>query len=286
MAALKDVRLRIKAVGGIRQITKAMKMVATVKMKRVQDTLVSVRPYTDSVYEMAVRLAAAADEGATANPFLRAGSTGPEAVLVIGSDRGLCGSFNNNLFRFVDAHYGAGSNTAYILVGKKARDYYRRRGKEITKTYEKLVFPFKWESAEVISRDMLSLFSFGGFSRVSIAYQQFISTGRMKPKIVAWLPFRTADSKAKGGPSGVSCEPTTAEVLDAVLPRALAAQLYRAVLEAQASEESARMMAMENATNNATDLIRNLTLLANRLRQGGITKELLEITSGSEALKA
>lgn len=285
MAALKDVRLRIKAVGGIRQITKAMKMVATVKMKRVQDTLISVRPYTDSVYEMAVRLAASADDGAAASPYLRAGSSGPEAVLVIGSDRGLCGSFNNNLFRFVDAHF-AGKNAAYILVGKKSRDYYKRRGKEITKIYEKLVFPFKWDAAEVVSRDMLSLFSFGGFSRVSIAYQQFISAGRMKPRIVAWLPFRPADAKGKAGPSGVSCEPTTAQVLDAVLPRALAAQLYRAVLESQASEESARMIAMENATTNATDLIRNLTLLANRLRQTGITKELLEITSGSEALKA
>jgi len=285
MAALKDVRLRIKAVGGIRQITKAMKMVATVKMKRVQDTLVSVRPYTDSVYEMAVRLAAAADDGAAASPFLRAGSSGPEAVMIIGSDRGLCGSFNNNLFRFVDNHFGA-NKIGYVLVGKKARDYYTRRGKEITKVYEKLVFPFKWEEAEVISRDMLSLFAFGGFSKVSIAYQQFISAGRVKPKIVAWLPFRASAEKGKAGPSGVSCEPTTAQVLDAVLPRALAAQLYRAVLESQASEQSARMMSMENATNNATDLIRNLTLLANRLRQGGITKELLEITSGSEALKA
>ena len=260
-------------------------MVATVKMKRVQDTLVSVRPYTDSVYEMAVRLASNADEGATTSPYLKAGSSGPEAVLVIGSDRGLCGSFNNNLFRFVDAQY-AQTRAAYILVGKKTREYYSRRGKEITKVYEKLVFPFKWDEAEKISRDMLSLFSFGGFSRVSIAYQQFISAGRVKPKIVAWLPFRTGDSKGQAGVSGVSCEPTTAEVLDAVLPRALSAQLYRAVLESQASEQSARMMAMENATTNASDLIRNLTLLANRLRQGGITKELLEITSGSEALKA
>jgi len=285
MAALKDVRLRIKAVGGIRQITKAMKMVATVKMKRVQDTLVSVRPYTDSVYEMAVRLASSADEGALASPYLRPGSAGPEAVLIVGSDRGLCGSFNNNLFRFVDAHFSAGK-IGYILVGKKARDYYTRRGREITKVYEKLVFPFNWEEAEKISRDMLSIFSFGGFSRVSIAYQQFISAGRVKPRIVSWLPFRAGDTKGGGGSTGVSCEPTTAQVLDAVLPRALAAQLYRAVLESQASEQSARMMAMENATTNATDLIRNLTLLANRLRQTGITKELLEITSGSEALKA
>jgi len=285
MAALKFVRLRIRSVSGIRQITKAMKMVATVKMKRVQDTLLAVRPYTDSIYEMAVRLSSGVSDMESANPYLKPGSSGPEAVVVIGSDRGLCGSFNNNLFRFVDAQFHD-RKVVIITVGKKAKDNYTRRGAEIAKVYEKLLFPFNWDEAKTMSRDLLTLFSFGGFSKVSLGYQQFISAGRVKPRVAAWLPFRAPVEKGKEGSGPVSCEPSAARVLDAVLPRALAAQLYRSVLESQASEQSARMMAMENATNNATDLIHDLTLLANKLRQTGITKELLEITSGSEALKA
>jgi F-type H+-transporting ATPase subunit gamma len=285
MAALKDVRIRIRAVSGIRQITNAMKMVATVKMKKSQDTLMCVRPYTDSIYEMAVRLAANVGEEGSTNPYLKPGSSGPEAVVVVGSDRGLCGSFNNNLFRFVDAQF-RDKKVVIIPVGKKPREHYGRRGAEMPKTFEKLAFPFTWTAATELSRDLLSLFSFGGFSRISIGYQQFISAGRVKPRVAAWLPFRAPAEKGAVSGGGVSCEPSTAQVLDAVLPRALASQLYRAVLESQASEQSARMMAMDNATTNATDLIRNLTLLANKLRQSGITKELLEITSGSEALKS
>ncbi len=282
MAALKEVRLRIKAVGGIRQITKAMKMVATVKMKRIQDVLLSVRPFTDSMYGLAVRLAGTVEEGEDRNPLLRPGTGGAECVVVIGSDRGLCGSFNNNLFRFVDAEFRE-RQAGYLLVGRKARDNYTRRKVEIVKVHERLPFPFTWEEAEKLAHDLITLYTFGGFSRITLAYQRFISAGRSKPRLAPWLPF-SAEKGGAGG--GVSCEPTTGSVLDAVLPRALAAQFYRAVLESQASEQSARMMAMENATNNATDLIRNLTLLANKLRQSGITKELLEIVTGVEAMKA
>jgi len=281
MAAIKDVRRRIKAVRGIQQVTKAMKMVATVKMRRVQDRVVQARPYVDALYEMAGRLAASG-EGAI-HPLLdvRPEGSGPEAIVVVGSDRGLCGAFNMNLCRHVIAK-AQGTSPRMVLVGRKVKDIFRRQSFEVVRDYEKLVFPVTWEEAERVARDLLSLYNFAGLSRIRIAYQRFVSPGVSRVTLAPWLPFTAAESAAV---AELRCEPSVSAVLDLVLPRALTGQLYRALLESQASEQGARMVAMENATTNAGELTSDLTLLANKLRQGGITKELLEITTGAEALK-
>jgi F-type H+-transporting ATPase subunit gamma len=283
MAAIKDVRRRIKAVRGIQQVTKAMKMVATVKMRRVQDRVVQARPYVDALYEMAGKLAAAG-EGAI-HPLLdaRPEGSGPEAIVVVGSDRGLCGAFNMNLCRHVIAKT-QGTSPRMVLVGRKVKDIFKRQSYEVCKDYEKLVFPVTWEEAERVARDLLALYNFAGLARIRIAYQRFVSPGVSRVALVPWLPF-TAAADSRSAPSELRCEPSVAAVLDNVLPRALTGQLYRALLESQASEQGARMVAMENATTNAGELSSDLTLLANKLRQGGITKELLEITTGAESLK-
>lgn len=296
MPGLKEVRQRIKAVKGIGQVTKAMKMVATVEMRRIQDRLLQVRPYVDTLYDMAVRLAAAGTPGnEPLHPLLAQAGEGDELILVIGSDRGLCGGFNTGLFRHVMAHIGAGK-PVIGTVGRKVRDYFGRQRFDVIRSYEKLPFPMPWVEAQRLSNELVSQYSFRRLSRLHLAYQRFVRPGVSRPVVKQWLPLKperhpeaaagaaTAQGPAPVAASALRCEPSVAAVLDLVLPRALTAQLHRALLESQASERGARMMAMDSATTNASELSRDLTLLANKLRQGGITKELLEITTGAEAL--
>ena len=281
MAALKEVRKRIKAVQGIAQVTNAMKMVATVKMKRIHDRLLKARPYVETLYDIAGKLAAAqADEG-PAHPLLARRSTGAGMIVVVGSDRGLCGSFNTNLFRFTLGQV-QGATPTLVLVGRKAKEFFKRQRYRIEKTYEKLAFPCDWKEVERIAHELVGIYRDPAVQHIRIAYQRFVSPGVSRPTLAPWLPF--AQEQA-GGSGTMRCEPSAAEVLDAVLPRALAAQLYRALLESQVSEQGARMVAMDNATSNASELGDDLTLLLNKLRQSGITKELLEITTGAEALQ-
>ena len=285
MAAIKDVRQRIKAVRGIGQVTKAMKMVATVKMRRVQDKMLQSRAYTDTLYAMAARLVAAAGHEVS-HPLLVEAPPGPEVLVVIGSDRGLCWSFNTGLLRYVLAQIRGQEDTVNIVaVGRKAREFWGRHRFNVVQSHERVGFPIAWAESEKIGGDLASLHSFMRLSRVRLAYQRFVSAGVSRPVIVPWLPFQQPESDRTAAVE-LRCEPSVAAVLDLVLPRALTAQLHRALLEAQASEQGARMVAMDNATTNAEELTGDLTLLANKLRQTGITKELLEITTGAEALNA
>lgn len=285
MAALKEVRQRIKAVRGIGQVTKAMKMVSTVKMRRIQDKLLQARPYVDTLYDIATRLSGVKGPGGeAAHPLLEPGPAGaPEAVLIVGSDRGLCGSFNTALFRFVLAEIRPMTpKPVLFLAGRKTKEFFARQPFEVVKDFERLPFPAGWADAEHLSHVLLTAFHQLRLSRVRVAYQKFVSPGVSRPTLARWLPF---EAPAGGDAGDVRCEPSVGEVLDSVLPNALKAQLQRALLESQASEQGARMVAMDNATTNASELARDLNLLANKLRQGGITKELLEISTGVEAMK-
>ncbi|MEK7765037.1 MAG: FoF1 ATP synthase subunit gamma, partial [bacterium] len=206
-------------------------------------------------------------------------------LILIGSDRGLCGSFNTALYRHVIAKT-AEPRPALILVGRKPKAFFARtRRFEVTKTYENLPFPIDWATAETMTRDLVTVFSFMQLSRIEIAYQRFVKPGISRPAIIPWLPFSPPEGGTAGGAATPNCEPSVAAVLELILPRALTAQLHRTLLESQASEQGARMVAMENAATNAEELSGDLTLLSNQLRQSGITKELLEITTGAEALR-
>jgi len=286
MPGLKEVRLRVKAVKGIQQVTKAMKMVATVKLKRIQAQLGNARPYVDALYALAQRLAAAsAGEGEPLHPLLAKATADQELIVVIGSDRGLCGGFNTGLFRYVLGQV-KDSNPAIAVVGRKTRDFFARQRFEVEMTYERLTFPMPWAEAEKMANEILAHYTFRRHGRVRLAYQRFLRPGVSQPVLADWIPFTPSDVLAATASSGeLKCEPSIAAVLDLVLPRALTARLHRALQESQASEQGARMMAMDSATTNASDLQRDLTLLGNKLRQSGITNELLEITTGAEALK-
>ncbi len=304
MAALKDVRKRIKAVQGIEQVTKAMKMVATVKMKRIEGRLLGARPYSNGLYALAGRLAAIGDPDEPMHPLLAGGGSGsPDLIVVLGADRGLCGSFNMALVRYVVAQV-LEVKSDLVLVGRKTAGYFARRSLTVVKTFEKMGFPVSWDEAEAMGQDLVTIFSGGGYARIRLVYQRFASAGTSRPIATSWLPFSSGSGAQAPGDStpGVQnpevqapredpgslaefrCEPSVNAVLGAVLPRALTGQLYLALLESQASEQGARMVAMDSASTNANELVADLTLLANRLRQTGITKELLEITTGAEAL--
>lgn len=279
MAALKEVRKRIKTVLGIEQVTNAMKMVATVKIRRIESRLLEARPYAAALYGLAGKLAGTASPEAPLHPLLAGGEEGPEMVVVIGSDRGLCGAFNMNLVRRVCALPGE-PRPDVVLAGHKVKRYFARQPFSVLKSYERLEFPVSWSEAEAMARDLVTVFGLGGHSRIRIMYQRFLSAGSSRIEVVSWLPLLPE----AGAPAEVKCEPSVAAVLDAVLPRALTAQLYLALLESQASEQGARMVAMDNAARNASELAGELILLANKLRQTGITKELLEISTGVEAM--
>jgi F-type H+-transporting ATPase subunit gamma len=180
---------------------------------------------------------------------------------------------------------GQESTVNIVAVGRKTREFWGRHKFSVAQTHEKVGFPITWDESERIGRDLASLHSFMKLYRVRLAYQRFVSAGVSRPVIVPWLPFQQPEAD-KTSAVELRCEPSVAAVLDLILPRALTAQLHRALLEAQASEQGARMVAMDNATTNAEELTGDLTLLANKLRQTGITKELLEITTGAEALNA
>ena len=292
MAALKEVRKRIKTVRGIEQVTNAMKMVATVKIRRIESRLLEVRPYAETLYAMAGKLAstgnqtspgsptASGNSGAPLHPLLVGGEVGPEILVVIGSDRGLCGAFNMGLLRQVNAVAGD-PPPEVVLVGHKVGGYFARQRFRVVKSYARLEFPVGWAETEAMARDLVAVFGFGGHARIRLVYQKYVSPGVSRTATVPWLPFVPEEGQ---GTADLKCEPSVEAVLETVLPRALTAQLYQALLESQASEQGARMVAMDNATRNAAELASDLTLLANKLRQTGITKELLEISTGVEAM--
>ncbi len=279
MAALKEIRRRIRVVGGIQQVTNAMKMVAAVKMQRAEARLNASRPYFTALAELAGRLAAAFPESIPRELSSRR-PAGEEAIVVIGSDGGLCGSFNAVLFREVMAHIGK-RNPRLVLIGRKARQFFSRKSVEPVAAYEKLEFPADASCARKLATELRSLCDALSLRSMSLAFQEFISPGVSRVRLEQWIPF-IPDSER---PGEIRCEPGTGQVLASVLPRAIAAHLHRALLESQCSEQATRMVAMDNATANAGELKEELVLVSNKFRQWSITKELLEITTGAEAIR-
>jgi F-type H+-transporting ATPase subunit gamma len=299
MASLKDLRLRIASVKSTQKITAAMKMVAAAKLRRAQEAAEASRPYSERMERMLGSLAASAASQAGA-PKLLAG-TGADDVhlLVVGSaDRGLCGGFNTNIVREVrrriDALKEKGKTVKILCVGRKGRDQLRRDfGDLILDTIEDVSRPaLTFEAAAGIARRVEEMFDAGEFDVCTIFYARFKSAMTQIVTAQQLIPFAPADTgedgeavQAGGGSGAVyEYEPGEEEILAELLPRNLAVQIFKALLENNASEQGARMTAMDNATRNAGDMINSLTMTYNRTRQAVITKELIEIISGAEAL--
>jgi F-type H+-transporting ATPase subunit gamma len=289
MATLRDIKRRIRAVQNTRQITKAMKMVAAAKLRKAQSRMLELRPYADKMNAVIASLAMGTER--EAHPLLNFRPRESVEVLVLTSDRGLCSAFNTNILRaasrLLDDLRGQGFEKVSVsLVGKKARDYYRRRNVEPRRAWTGFSGKLSYSSAQEVANDVIESYLNETVDEVHLVYNEFKNVVQQKVVTVKLLPM-TPPEAAEEGAEHVDFiyEPSERALLERLLPKNVEIQVFRALLESQASEEAARMTAMENATKSANEMIENLTLQYNKARQATITKELMDIVGGVEALK-
>jgi F-type H+-transporting ATPase subunit gamma len=283
MPSTQDIRRRIKSVKNIQQITKAMKMVAAARLRRAQERASSSRPYTEKIGEI---LAGIASGNVTnVHPLLAVREVQKTGFLILGADKGLAGAYTSNLIREVLPKV-QGDSVHLLTVGRKSKDYFRRRGYKIDQQYTGFSEKPTYQHAVDIARDIATAFVSGQYDEVYMAYSRFYSPMNQKPTIIRLLPVETSAVKADGGRTGnYLFEPSAEEVLSLLLPKYLETLIFGALLQAAASELGARMTAMGSATENAQDLISKLVLNYNKVRQANITREISEIVGGAEALK-
>ena len=291
MATLREVRSRISGVKKTQKITKAMKMVAAAKLRRAQRGVVSARPYAAKMKELLSHLAGRG--GGTDNPFFAPRSVRAVALLIVTSDRGFCGGFNSNLIKaavnHIETSYGELKKAGHVsifCIGKKGFDFFSRRGYAIRKKYLGIFNKLVFGQAPVIVADVIEGYANGDYDRVDVIYNEFKSMTQQRIVLEQFLPIvaEPAGGRKGRGSTEYIYEPSIAEILNALVPRHMNFQVWRVLLESNAAEEGARMAAMENATTNANEMIETLQLQYNKARQAAITKELLEVVSGAEAL--
>ena len=290
MPSLRDIRTRITSVKSTRQITKAMKMVAAAKLRRAQDAVLRTRPYAILLDQALGRVAAraAAEESASVNPLLAAREAHLAEVVVITSDRGLAGGFNSNIIRRVQRFITEAGDTweriELSTIGRKAKDFLRARKLAVRKDWVGVHQGLTYEKAEGIAQELVKRYLAGEVDSVFLCYNEFKSAIAQLPVVVQLLPLKPPAVAAEAAIDFLY-EPSRDALLAELLPRHVAMQVWRALLESAASEHGARMSAMESATKNAEEMIAALTLQYNRARQAYVTKELMEIVGGAEALK-
>ncbi len=289
MPSLKDIKRRIKSVKNTQQITKAMKMVSAAKLKRAQDEIVAARPYADKMLGLIASLAS--KTSSDSHPLLAATGGNKVAVLLYTSDRGLCGGFNAQLLRTTERFLreNKDSELSLYLIGKRGNEYFKRRPTKIMKFRTIGSGRPVYSTAVDIANEVISAYLKGELDEVHIIYSRFQSALTQVPVVERLLPISTpkGEEKKEGAADEGEFlfEPTEGAVLASLLPKYVEVQAFRALLETSASEHGARMTAMDSASKNAAEMIGGLTLKYNRLRQAAITKELMEIIGGAEALK-
>ena len=289
MPSLKDIKKRISSVKNTQQITKAMKMVAAAKLRRAQEAAVAARPYAQKLQKVVAHLAMR--EGTEEHPFLRARGKERALVLLLTADRGLCGGFNANpskeAERFIRRNEEGYANIDLMIIGRKGRDFLKNRiGDKITKVYEDITGTMNFKTAQLIAEEIVSMYEEDTYDAVYLVYNAFQSAVVQNVTVEQMLPIQAEEvDKTAADSVDYIYEPNRAEVLEQILPKMVEVQLFRALLESYASEQGARMSAMDSASRNASEMIDKLTLQYNRARQAAITKELMEIISGAESIK-
>lgn len=287
MATLKEIKTRIVAIKNTQKITKAMKMVAAAKLRRAQEKIISTRPYAIKMNELLSHLISVAEK--TINPLMEEREVNKHLVVVISSDRGLCGSFNTNLLRFATEQINKlGEDTQLITIGKKASVYFKKRGYNVIQSHVNIFGELKIELAKDIVKFIVQGYLDKEYDNVELIFNEFISVVKQNTVTERFLPLSkpdTDDEDEKKSMIDYIYEPSASEILNNLIPKQLDIQLWKALLESNAAEQGARMTAMEMATNNAADFLQELEIMYNRARQESITKELLEIVAGAEALK-
>ena len=290
MATLRDIKRRIKAVTSTRQITKAMKMVSASKLKRVQGRMLEMRPYASKMDEVIKSLARGADK--ESSPLLIERPRKNVEVVVLTSDRGLCSAFNTNVMKLAtrvvaEMKTQGVENVQISTVGKKAADFYRRRGIKLKNSWTGFSGQISYDNAKRVATAMIEGYVSGEVDEVVVIYNKFKNVVQQIPTSVKFLPASIEESEApgEGGGSDFIYEPQEDVLLEFLLPKNIEIQVFSALLESQTSEEAARMAAMENATKSSTEMIDKLSLKYNKARQAGITADLMDIVGGVEALK-
>ena len=285
MATLRQIRRRISSIGSIQQVTRAMYLVAAARVRRAQENLLAARPYAKKMDGLLGHLTSRVDR--SLHPLLAEREVHRTCLVVITSDRGLCGSFNSALFRRATARIEAYGGAPYemICVGRKGRDFFRKRGYPVSGVYADVFQRLAFSSASAIAEDAMRRFASGEVDRVDVVYNEFKSVVQQDIILEQLLPI--AAEEPEGDPLFVDYlyEPEPAELLNLLVPRHLHFQMWRILLESNAAEQGARMTAMDNATSNAGDLIGELTLDLNKARQTAITTELMDIVGGANALE-
>jgi F-type H+-transporting ATPase subunit gamma len=284
LANIRLIRRRIKGIQSTSKITRAMEMIATSKMRKAQERGLAGRPYAEKIMQVMADLAALRREGEEMHPLLQKRPVEKIGLLHITPDRGLCGGLNTNLNRRTAGFILEQTvPVSLVVVGRKGRDFMRRYRREIRAEFTSLGDRPGWLDTLPISRIIIDDYTSGEIDRVYIVYPQFISTIVQKPVVQQILPVEPAEIPTAQNVDYIY-EPGPAQVLGQLLPRFVEMEVYHAILESIASEQSARMVAMRNATDSANELIEELTLMYNKARQEMITKELLDITGGAAAL--
>ncbi|KAA6440729.1 ATP synthase F1 subunit gamma [Dyadobacter flavalbus] len=293
MASLKEVRNRIVSVNSTQQITKAMKMVAAAKLRRAQDNIMQMRPYAQKLGEM-LSTVSAGSESSSDSPLKAVRPVEKVLLVVVTSDRGLCGAFNTNVIKatlqLIEQKYAQQAlrgNVEIFAIGKKGAESLSRRGFTVHTAYADLFGRLNFVAVKQAAEEIMKDFSEGRYDAVDLIYNEFKNVATQIIHADPYLPIRSEDKSTSARKTEINYifEPTEEEILSELIPKSLKIQLYRSVLESNASEQGARMTAMDKATENAQELLKELKLIYNRTRQAAITTEILEIVGGAEALK-
>ena len=283
MASLKDIRDRIKSVKSIQKVTSAMKMVAAAKVRRAQEKMEQARPYTFALEEIIHHLLPDIDRDIL--DLLEVRDIKRKAYVIVSADRGLAGAFNANIIKIAEQeiHEFGKENVDIFCIGKKSRDYFKHRDYKIVESHVEFGNELDYDNAMMIGRSIIDRFISGKVDEIHVVYNYFINLAQQEVKSEVLLPlvYDQPDKEIKDK----LYEPSKEKLVGSFVPRHLNIQIWKYLLESYASEQAARMMAMENATTNAKDMIKSLTLEFNKARQAAITTEMLEIVSGAEALK-
>jgi len=283
MANLKDIRDRIKSVKSIQKVTKAMKMVAAAKMRRAQENMEKARPYNHRLVEIIQHLLPSVERSML--PLLEIRDVRRVAYVVVTSDRGLAGSFNSSILRKAhnDIDEFGKENVDIFCIGKKAKDYFKSRQYNIIESYSDFWSDLNFNQSMKIGSSIIDHFLDLSVDEIRVVYNEFVNVATQATITEKLLPIELKDEELVD--TDFLYEPSKKKIVKSLIPRYLNAQVWKYLLESYASEQAARMVAMENATTNSEDMIKNLTLEFNKARQAAITTEMLEIVSGAEALK-
>lgn len=284
MASMRDIKRRKSSIQSTQQITKAMKLVSTVKLQKAKSHAEEANPYFNYMYQIVTSMLA--KSGNMNHPYLVKNGSEKKAVVAITSNRGLAGGYNSNVIKLITNSDLKKEDLVLYAIGNKGREVLERRGYEVKASYPEVIEAPEYADAAAICRQVLDAYQNGEIGEIYLAYTHFKNTVVHEPKLMKLLPveFDKTDIQEEESNVLMNYEPTEEEALDMIIPKYITSLFYGALVEAVASENGARMQAMDSATSNAEDMISDLTLKYNRARQGSITQELTEIIAGAEAI--